>query len=114
MELNVSAGCSTLLGTLFSAGCSTLLAGSRASPLEVRKNARMTQYTAARSCVALRVTELRLNGNEDERHYDAVLNKYMHTHAHTHMDTCIHTQMHTYVHTYVHAYLGFAFAFDLI
>jgi len=84
MEVNVSAGCSTLLGTLFSAGCSTLLAGSRASPLEVRKNARIAEYTAARSCVALRVTELRLNGNEDERHYDAVLSKYMHTHAHTH------------------------------
>eukprot|EP00959_Pyramimonas_sp_CCMP1952_P159576 3338021-Pyramimonas_sp.AAC.1 len=50
MELNVSAGCSTLFGALFSAGCSTLLAGSRVSPLEVRKNARMTQYTAARSC----------------------------------------------------------------
>ena len=61
MELNVSAG------------CSTLLAGSRASPLEVRKNARMTQCTAARSCVALRVTELRLNGNEDERHYDVAV-----------------------------------------
>eukprot|EP00959_Pyramimonas_sp_CCMP1952_P462418 9483213-Pyramimonas_sp.AAC.1 len=84
MELNVSAGCSTLLGILFSAGCSTLLAGPRASPLEVRENARATQRTAARSCAALRVAESRPSGNEDERHYDAVLNKYMHAHAHAH------------------------------
>ena len=60
MELNVSAS------------SSTLLAGSRASPLEVRKNARMAQSRAMR---AMRVTELRLNGNEDERHYDAVHNE---------------------------------------
>ena len=80
-----------------------MLAGSRASPLEVRKNARMTQYTAARSCVALRVTELRLNGNEDERHYDAVLNKYMHTHTHTHTRTHTHAAFHMgvmYIYTY--------------
>ena len=60
-----------------------MIDGSGASPLEVRKNARMTQYTAASSCVEVRVTELRQNGNSDERHYDAVLNKYMHAHTHT-------------------------------
>ena len=27
---------------------------------------------------------MRLNGNEDEKHYDAVPNKCMHTHTHTH------------------------------
>ena len=111
MELNVSAGCSTLLGTLFSAGCSTLLAGSRASPLEVRKNARMTQYTAARSCVAMRVTELRLNGNEDERHYDAVLNNYMHTHTHTHTHMQHSTWVlciYTHIIAYIERHLGHA------
>ena len=63
----------------------------------------------------LRVTDLRLNGNEHERHYDAVLNKDIHTHTHTHMDTCIHTQIHNDVQTYVRAYLGFAFAvYDML
>ena len=82
MELNVSAG------------CSTLLAGSRASPLEVRKNARMAQSRAMR---AMRVTELRLNGNEDERHYDAVLNNNMYTHAHTHAAVHVYSYIYTYI-----------------
>ena len=60
MELNVSAGSSTLLG------------GSPTSPIEVRKHARMAQSQAMR---AMRVTSLRLNGNENERHYDAVHNE---------------------------------------
>ena len=63
----------------------SLVLASALCHAEVRKNARIAEYTAARSCVALRVTELRLNGNEDERHYDAVLSKYMHTHTRTHM-----------------------------
>ena len=61
-----------------------MIGGYGVSPLEVRKNARMTRNSPESSCVAKRVTELRQNGNRDERHYDVVLNKYMHAHTHTH------------------------------
>ena len=48
----------------------------------------------------MRVTELRLNGNEDERHYDAVLSKYMHTHTHTHTHAAFHIYSYTYTDIY--------------
>jgi hypothetical protein len=43
IETNASTGCSTLLDALLATACATLLAASFASPLEVRKNARMAK-----------------------------------------------------------------------
>ena len=54
METNTSAGCATLLVPLLATECATLLAASFASPLEVRKHARMAKP-------ALRCASLTLN-----------------------------------------------------
>ena len=54
METNTSAGCATLLVPLLATACATLLAASFASPLEVRKHARMAKP-------ALRCASLTLN-----------------------------------------------------
>ena len=124
MELNVSAGCSTLLGALFSVGITTGepkpkgLQGRHLGATRAPKRLQGRHLDAARARAKTATARALLSACsghcEDERHYDAVLNKYMHTHTHTHMDTWINTQMHNYVHTYVHAYLGFAFAFALL
>ena len=50
MVVNVSAGCSTLLGALLSRRFSALLAGSLGTLLGVRRKACMAKHAAARTC----------------------------------------------------------------
>ena len=62
IETNASAGCSTLLGELLATARATLLAASFASPLEVRKNARMAKPALVCASLTLNAANCELNG----------------------------------------------------
>ena len=47
---------------------------------------------------------MRLNGNEDERHYDRVLNKYMHIHTYAHTHAAFHMGV-MYIYSHIIAYI---------
>ena len=62
METNTSAGCATLLVPLLATACATLLAASFASPLEVRKHARMAKPALRCASLTLNAATCELNG----------------------------------------------------
>jgi len=105
MEVNDSAGCSRLLGALFSTSCSTLFAGSLTSPREGRKNARMAMDGRAHLHGADELNGYGADADEWNLPNKFVCGTYKYVCIYTSEKTIHVEHINTYLYIYIYIYI---------